>query len=219
MALAKLSSIDNAAVSAQAPLDPRRDLADLSAEAALRSRGEGGFSLLEVLVASTIMAVALTTLAQLFVMSTNANTGAKTTTYAAVLAQQKMEQLRGLAWGFDTLGLPVTDISTDISVVPEQPIGGFGLAPGGSLGLNVRGYCDFLDKNGVSLGTGTQVIPGAVYIRRWTVEPLPTNPNNTIVLQVLVTRWRNRGSADIQQGTGRQPDEARIISVKTRKAT
>jgi prepilin-type N-terminal cleavage/methylation domain-containing protein len=208
MALAKLSSTDSprelAALSAEAPLDPRR---------------EGGFSLLEVLVASTIMAVALTTLAQLFVMSTNANTGAKTTTYAAVLAQQKMEQLRGLAWGFDTLGLPVTDISTDISVVPEQPIGGFGLAPGGSLGLNVRGYCDFLDKNGVSLGTGTQVIPGAVYIRRWTVEPLPTNPNNTIVLQVLVTRWRNRGIADIQAGTGRQPDEARIISVKTRKAT
>jgi len=103
MALAKLSSIDKSAVRAPAPLDPRRD---------------GGFSLLEVLVASTIMAVALTTLAQLFVMSTNANTSAKTTTYAAVLAQQKMEQLRGLAWGFDTLGLPVTDISTDISVVP-----------------------------------------------------------------------------------------------------
>src|SRR6476659_8089774 len=208
MALAKLSSTDSprelAALSAEAPLDPRR---------------EGGFSLLEVLVASTIMAVALTTLAQLFVMSTNANTGAKTTTYAAVLAQQKMEQLRGLAWGFDTLGLPVTDISTDISVVPEQPIGGFGLAPGGSLGLNVRGYCDFLDKNGVSLGTGTQVIPGAVYIRRWTVEPLPTNPNNTIVLQVLVTRFRDRGAADTATGTGRLPDEARILSVKTRKAT
>src|SRR5690348_13462854 len=137
MALAKLSSIDSsatefAALSAEAPLDTRRELADLGAEAAPRSRGEGGFSLLEVLVASTIMAVALTTLAQLFVMSTNANTGAKTTTYAALLAQQKMEQLRGLAWGFDTLGLPVTDFTTDISVVPEQPIGGFGLAPGGS---------------------------------------------------------------------------------------
>ena len=195
MALAKLSSTDNA------------------------RRGERGFSLLEVLVASTIMAVALTTLAQLFVMSTNANMSAKSTTYAAVLAQQKMEQLRGLAWGFDTLGLPVTDISTDITVVPEQVAGGTGLAPGGSLGQNVRGYCDFVDKNGTSLGTGTTPSVGAVYIRRWTIEPLPTNPNNTIVLQVLVTRLRNRGAADTATGTGRLPDEARVISVKTRKAT
>src|SRR3954469_17975956 len=197
MALAKFSSTDNAAAPAVATLDSGR---------------EAGFSLLEVLVASTIMAVALTTLAQLFVMSTNANTGAKTTTYASVLAQQKMEQLRGLAWGFDTLGLPVTDISTDISVVPEQPIGGTGLAPGGSLGQNVRGYCDFIDKNGNSLGTGTTPILGAVYIRRWTVEPLPTNPNNTIVLQVLVTRGRSRGTADTATGTGRLPDEARMVS-------
>src|SRR3954468_22280397 len=124
MALAKFSSTDNA-----------------------RSC-EGGFSLLEVLVASTIMAVALTTLAQLFVMSTKANQGAKTTTYAAVLAQQKMEQLRGLAWGFDTLGLPITDISTNIAKVPEEANTGTGLAPGGSVGANIAGYCDFLDRSG-----------------------------------------------------------------------
>ena len=209
MVLAKFSSTDNG----------RRGERGLSAEAVRRSCGECGFSLLEVLVASTIMAVALTTLAQMFVMSTNANLGAKSTTYAAVLAQQKMEQLRGLAWGFDTIGLPVTDISTDVTVVPEQPAGGTGLAPGGSLGQNVRGYCDFVDKNGNSLGTGTTPSAGTVYIRRWTIEPLPTNPNNTIVLQVLVTRLRDRGAADTATGTGRLPDEARVISVKTRKAT
>jgi prepilin-type N-terminal cleavage/methylation domain-containing protein len=195
MALAKFSSTDNA------------------------RRGEGGFSLLEVLVASTIMAVALTTLAQLFVMSTNANHGAKTTTYAAVLAQQKMEQLRGLAWGFDNLGLPITDISTNIAKVPEEPAGGTGLSPGGSMGQNVTGYCDYLDKDGNALGTGPAPLAGTVYIRRWSIEPLPTNPNNTLVLQVLVTRLRNRGAADTAAGTGRLPDEARIISVKTRKAT
>ena len=209
MALAKFSSIDSTPT----------EFAGLSAVAGRRSAGEGGFSLLEVLVASTIMAVALTTLAQLFVMSTNANTGAKTTTYAAVLAQQKMEQLRGLAWGFDTLGLPVTDISTDISVVPEQPIGGTGLAPGGSLGQNIRGYCDFLDKNGVSLGTGTTPTPGAVYIRRWTVEPLPTNPNNTLVIQVLVTPVANEAARQIS-GNPRQrmPGDTLLMTVKTRKS-
>ena len=189
--------------------------------AARRVRRDGGFSLLEVLVATTLMAVGLTALAQLFAVSTRSNHGAKTTTYAAVLAQQKMEQLRGLTWGFDNLGLPITDTTTNVSVVPEVSTGGTGLSPSpaNSLGQNTTGYCDFVDKDGKSLGTGTTVPGNAVYIRRWSIEPLPTNPNNTIVIQVLVTRWRDRGTADTVTGTGRLPDEARIISVKTRKAT
>lgn len=183
--------------------------------------GDGGFSLLEVLFATTILAVAVVGLAQLFVVSTRANTSARATTFAAVLAQQKMEQLRGLTWGFDGLGLPLTDTSTDISSLAETPTGGKGLTPSptGALGANTDGYCDFLDANGLSLGGGTTPPAGAIYVRRWSVEPLPTNPNNTLVLQVLVTRNRNRGAADQAVGVNRLPDEARIISVKTRKAT
>jgi prepilin-type N-terminal cleavage/methylation domain-containing protein len=193
----------------------------VSAVTAHRSRRDGGFSLLEVLIATSLMAVGLTALAQLFALSTRTNHSAKTTTYAAVLAQQKMEQLRGLTWGFDNLGLPITDTTTDVSVVPEVANGGTGLSPSpaNSLGQNTTGYVDYLDKDGKSLGTGTSVPGNAVYIRRWSIEPLPTNPNNTIVIQVLVTRWRDRGTANTVVGTGRLPDEARIISVKTRKAT
>jgi type II secretory pathway pseudopilin PulG len=180
-----------------------------------------GFSLLEVLFATTILTVAVAGLAQLFAVSTRANTSAKSTTFAAVLAQQKMEQLRSLTWGFDMLGLPLTDSVTNITAANESPTGGKGLTPSptGSLGSNTDGYCDFLDRNGKSLGGGTAVPAGAIYIRRWSVEPLPTNPNNTLVLQVLVTRNRNRGAADTALGVTRLPDEARIISVKTRKAT
>ena len=54
------------------------------------------------------------------------------------------------------------------------------------------------------------------FIRRWSVEPLPTNPNNTLILQVLVTRNRNRGDADAGN-VARQNEEARLMSVKTRK--
>ena len=182
-----------------------------------------GFSLIETLVATTIMTVALSSLAQLFLISTKANQSARITTGASVLAQQKMEQLRGLTWGFDTIGLPLSDTTSDLTVVPEQPTGGPGLTPSPdrTLRRNVDGYCDFLDERGTRIGNGTNPPPGTVYIRRWSVEPLPTNPNNTLILQVLVTRWRSRGVADTEEANAgrRLPDEARIISVKTRKAS
>jgi prepilin-type N-terminal cleavage/methylation domain-containing protein len=182
-----------------------------------------GFSLVETLVATTIMSVALASLAQLFLISTKANQSARITTNASVLAQQKMEQLRGLTWGFDILGLPLSDTTSDLTVVPEQPQGGPGLTPSpdGSLRNNFDGFCDFLDGRGQSLGGGSVAPVNTVYVRRWSVEPLPTNPNNTLILQVMVTRWRARGVADIEDiGGGRRlPDEARVISVKTRKAS
>jgi prepilin-type N-terminal cleavage/methylation domain-containing protein len=182
-----------------------------------------GFSLLEVLFATTVLTVALAGLAHLFAVATRANSSARATTYAAILAQQKMEQLRNLTYAFDSLGVPRTDFDTDISMVPELPNGGTGLqpSPAGALGANTVGYVDYLDANGRSLGgLQTKPPPGAVYIRRWSVEPLPINPNNTIVLQVLVTRARNRGVADSDIGVvTRLPDEARIVTVKTRKAS
>lgn len=185
-----------------------------------REHAEAGFSLLEVLFATTILAVALTALAQLFAMSTRANNGARATTFASILAQQKMEQLRGLTWGFDALGLPQSDITSDLTVVPETTTGGTGLSPSpaGVLGANTSGYVDYLDATGNSLGTGASPPGNTAYIRRWSVEPLPTNPNNTLVLQVLVTRARNRGTADSTVDVRRLPDEARLISAKTRKA-
>ena len=191
-----------------------------TAERHVRVSDAGGFSLLEVMFATSILTVAVLALAQLFAISTRANGSAKTTTFASVLAQQKMEQLRGLTWGFDSLGLPLTDTTTNITVVPEGVTGGRGLSasPVGSLGANMDGFCDYLDENGNSLGGGTTLPDGTRFIRRWSVEPLPTNPNNTLVLQVLVTRSRDRGTADTATGTTRLPDEARIISVKTRKA-
>ena len=183
--------------------------------------GEQGFSLVEVLLATTLLSVAIVSLAQLFAVSTRANTNAKLTTFTTVLAQQKMEQLRSLTWGFDSQGLPLTDTSTNITAAVEAPTGGRGLTPSpvGALGENTDGYCDFLDRNGQSLGGGTTPPANAIYVRRWSVEPLPTNPNNTLVLQVLVARNRSRNAADQAVGVDRLPDEARIISVKTRKAT
>jgi prepilin-type N-terminal cleavage/methylation domain-containing protein len=183
------------------------------------SSNNAGFSLLEVLVATAILATALVSLAQLFALSTRSNIGSRNTTYAAVLAQQKLEELRSLAWGFDQIGLPISDITTDTTVTPEQPIGGTGLSPSPDSALqgNTVGYVDYIDSYGNKMGTGTAPPQNAIYTRRWSISPLPTNPNNTLVIQVLVTRLNDRGAAD-QGAVKRLPEEARMITVKTRKA-
>ena len=195
----------------------------VNGSAAFRPTSQSGFSLLEVIVATSLLTVAVASLAQLFVISVHANASARATTYASVLAQEKMEQLRGLTWGFDSLGLPLTDTTTDLSVTPERATAGRGLSPSptgaGTLGVNSDGYCDFLDASGRWLAGGATAPAGTIFVRRWSVEPLPTNPNNTIVLQVLVRRYSARVAADAGAGGARTPAEARLVSVKTRKAS
>ena len=95
--------------------------------ASSRIEGEGGFSLVEVLVASAVLMTGLIAVAQMFIASTHQNMEARRVTTTAVLAQQKIEQLRALAWGFDEFGLPVSDFSTDITVTPPVPADGVGL--------------------------------------------------------------------------------------------
>jgi prepilin-type N-terminal cleavage/methylation domain-containing protein len=185
-----------------------------------------GFSLVEVIVAMLVLSVGLISIAQLFAVSTKGNTAARANTFTVMLAQQKMEQLRALTWGFDTIGLPVSDYSTDTTNVgtlagcTTSGTGtGTGLSPSpsGTLGQNTDGWVDYLDLNGCDLGGGGTAPDGTTYIRRWSVEPLPTNPNNTVILQVLVTKRTNRGTAD-SGNVDRLPEETRLMSVKTRKS-
>lgn len=180
---------------------------------------ESGFSLAETLVATLLLAMALTSLAELFAVSVKNNAVARNGTFTSVLAAQKMEQLRALTWGFDILSLPISDTSTDTAVSPQAPAGGKGLSPSPSntLRANTDGYVDYVDGQGVILGGGTVIPANTAYIRRWLIEPLPTNPNNTLIIQVLVTRNRDRGIGDAGS-VARAPEEARLITVKTRKA-
>lgn len=170
------------------------------------------------MVATALLATAVVTLAQLFGVATRSNIGSRNTTYAAVLAEQKVEELRALAWGFDTQGLPVSDMETD-TTADGTPSGGTGLSPSPTTALqeNTPGWVDYIDQFGENLGGGENPPTNAIYTRRWSVEPLPTNPNNTLIVQVLVTRLGNRGAAD-EGAVKRLPEEARLITVKTRKA-
>ena len=179
-----------------------------------------GFSLVEVLVATALLATAIVTLAQLFAISTRTNLGSHNSTFATVLAQQKLEELRSLSWGFDRQGLPLSDTTTDTTLLVETANGGTGLSPSPNTTLqsNTAGWVDYLDAYGLKVCcTGANMPFTALYTRRWMVSPLPTNPNNTLVIQVLVTRSRDRGTSDLG-AVNRLPEEARMITAKTRKA-
>lgn len=192
---------------------------------------ERGFSLVEVLVATALMGILAIGVAQLFAVGTLANLRAKNQTSLTMLGVQKMEQIKALQWGFSledvSLGLPVSDLVSDLSACEwtsntdycgSMPADGGGMAglnasPDGTLDGNVSGYVDYLDRNGNWVGNGVQPPVTAHYVRRWAVQPLPTNPNNTLVLQVIVMTTEAARAAN---AAGR--DDVRLVNVKTRKA-
>ena len=129
---------------------------------------ERGFSLIEVLVASTILTVGLLSLAQLLALATAANASAGRATYAAVLAAEKLEDLRALTWE--------------------------------SLQRQAGESVDYLDRSGRSLESASVT---AAYTRRWTIDPFPADPNNALVIQVIVSGRR---------------DDARVVTLRARRA-
>jgi prepilin-type N-terminal cleavage/methylation domain-containing protein len=187
-----------------------------------RSDSSSGFSLVEVMISMAILTAVSLGVAQLFGVSTKANFAARGQTSTTAMAEQKLEQLRSLTWGYDAdgQGLPVSDTTTNLSVDPPAATGaGLNPSPANALDENTPGYVDFLDANGAYVGTGSTPPSTAVYIRRWSVRPLPTNPNNTLVLQVLVAPVANEAVRLDGPGTRqRMLGDALLVSVKTRKS-
>lgn len=187
------------------------------------SSSNGGFSLVEVIISMGLLTAVSLGVAQLFSVSIKANMAAKARTSTTALAEQKMEQLRSLTWGFDVAGqgLPVSDTSTNLAVYPHTA-GGSGLnpSPSDALEKNTSGFVDFLDASGQWVATGSQPPDTAAFVRRWSITPLPTNPNNTLVFQVLVSPLSNEQARTASPYTRTRMDgDALIISVKTRKAS
>jgi type II secretory pathway pseudopilin PulG len=176
-----------------------------------------GFSLIEALVGMSLLATAVVMMAQLLGLSIRTNLSSRTTSFAAVLAQQKIEELRALTLGFDVDGRPLSDFTTDTSVAPETA-GGVGLtpSPGRTLGENSPGYVDYIGLFGNKLGGGREPPAGAVYTRRWAIDPLPGRADEGVVIQVLVTANRSRGAAE-RGFVARLPGEARMVTLRVRK--
>jgi type II secretory pathway pseudopilin PulG len=124
-----------------------------------------GFSLIEVIVATTILMTGVASLAQLIAWSARANDLARSSSAATLLAQQKVEALRAGA----------SELSP---------------SPAGALLADTPGYSDYLDSRGAPLETTTSTPPaGTVFVRRWSIDMLPGSVRDTVVLQVVVIRW------------------------------
>ncbi len=171
-----------------------------------------GFTLVEVLVALAVLCVAALGGIQLVAAATEMTSRAGVLSTGAALAASRMEQLRALQFEFDLNRLRLTDVATDLAADPPAA-GGPGLTPSGagSLDTNTPGYVDFADAHGASLGGGAAPPPGAVFVRRWSIEPVAAS-SDLILLQVLV-----RPLADGTPGPGqRGAREVRLVTMRAR---
>jgi prepilin-type N-terminal cleavage/methylation domain-containing protein len=182
---------------------------------------DDGLTLIEVCVGMVVLSIAALGSAGLSDVALNMVTAARAQTTTAVLAAQKMEQLRALAWRFAGSGVlvPVTDTTTDLSQDPMAG-GGAGLSSSsaGTLLRNTAGYVDYLDKHGAWAGNGASPPGAAVYIRRWSIGRLPWSPSDAVVLQVLVTTVVRDRQASFSSPRRRLAGDAMVVTVLTRRA-
>jgi len=183
------------------------------------SEGDAGFVLVEVVVALVILAVAAMAAAMLMTIAALSARSARTQTLTAMLANDKLAQLRALTWIFDASGSPRTNMSADVSVDPPGRFGtGLTPSPPDSLATNRPGCVDYLDAAGRWIGTGAVPPSGGVYVRRWNVQPLPADPANSLLLQVLVATTAQLPASATSAGPPRWAEGALLVSLVTRKA-
>lgn len=144
-----------------------------------------GFALLEVVVALVVATVGLLGAAQSIMTAARVQADAALSTTAVALARDKVDEIRGLAWGFDAAGGPQADDSTDL--VRGAAIGGAGLSasPEDALDRDIDGYCDYIGVGGIHLG-GAPRPSGAIFVRRWRIRADAVEPRNVLDLRVAV---------------------------------
>jgi hypothetical protein len=150
---------------------------------------EQGLSLVDAVAASAVLACGVLSLAQVFVSATASNAVSRRTTYAVVLAAQKLEELRG----------------TELTPSPPS-----------TLNEDTAGYVDYIDRFGARIASSGDPPPEAAFTRRWSILPLPADPVHIQVIQVRVVTAE---VDDARRRAGRLPGEARLVTVRARTST
>lgn len=136
-----------------------------------------------------LLATAAMAVAQLFVMSLRGVRDARDETVAALLAVQKIEQLQGAEPGAPALS----------SSPPE------------SLEVDVGGYVDDIDATGRVV---RDIGEGAVFLRRWNVQPLSGAGTTAVVIRVRVLPLARAGRRDVATPRARAAGEALVTTVR-----
>ena len=153
------------------------------------SRAARGFSLVETLVATTLLTVGVGGLAHLATRAAFTNQRARSATVATLLAASKADELLAVPW----------DDQTTLARDDD-----------GSLERNMAGFYDLLNHAGVPAGVGGGDVPsGVAYVRRWSVRALADDPGNALVLEVVVA-----GEAS---GAGGSRILTRILTIRGRR--
>jgi len=119
-------------------------------------RSDHGFTLVEVLVAMTLVLLLVQGAAEVLLVSVRLAEGAREQTFTVLLASAKVEDLR-----------------SDLPAI------------GGSLDRDEPGFVDYLDTDGTIVGMDTEPRT-AVYVRRWAVAPLTPSLPGVSALRVRV---------------------------------
>jgi type II secretory pathway pseudopilin PulG len=138
-------------------------------------RSEAGMSLIELMIAlGILLVVSIGILSMAMISITTTENQGHLAARTAEYAQDKMEQLMGLAFADCKAGSPAaqcTDTTTIDTTTNSYSLGtgGTGLAAGGSLTTATSGYVDYLDGNGNPLGGGATAPSNWSYQRLWAI--------------------------------------------------
>jgi hypothetical protein len=93
------------------------------------------------------------------------------------------------------------------------------VTPVGSLDRRIDGCVDYLDASGRWIGSGTTVPTQAVYLRRWAILPLASDPTHTRVLVVLAAAIEEERTfgASMPNPRPHLAQDTLLVTVKTRQ--
>ncbi len=150
---------------------------------------ERGFTLPEVIIAMLLVSGTLSVLAGVVVLAIRVVSAAQEQTATAILAAQKVEELRASLTG----------------TVP---------ATGGALAISVPGFADWIDASGQATAGPSSA---AVYVRRWATGPAPGIPDMGVIQVLVSTVSRDRRLSAAGGPRARHENEALLVTFTGRR--